>query len=580
MRERNNVHSLPPPRSRRPRPATRLPLPVAALCCALTWVAGIAGAAPIRIDPATIAALRSEGLQSNQVMDHLSWLADVYGPRTAGTPAMMQASDWAMKQMKDWGLSNVHREYFPEGEGWSLVRAEITMTKPQTMPIIGLPLAWTPGTAGPVEAEVLAPGLHSDNDFAAWHGKLRGKIVLLQSARPVSLLTQSPTYRYSDADLAALKSTPISKQWLAPQTDSTGAGKKPSGLLGRTAGPEAEWEDRLIAFLKAEGVMAVLGRGDDQTTERVGASENIPGLTQRIDGGTLFVDNARPGMNNEARLLPWLTIAVEQYNRMMRILDKGIPVKVALNVAVKWWPEQAPGSGFNTLAEIPGTDLKDEIVLIGAHLDGKSNATAATDDGAGCAAMMEAVRLLMRTGVKPRRTIRIGLWGGEELGMLGSTAYVRTHYGDWTTNTLNRDAGNVSVYFNLDNGSGRARGLWLQNNVAAEPLLQSWIQPLADLGVTTLARRGTTGRFSGNEFAGGTDHLAFDLLGIPAFQLIQDRLEYFNRTAHSNMDYLDHASQDDLIQLSVTMAVLVYEAAMADERVPHKVRVPRPSIAQ
>ena len=548
----------------------------AIVLCTATPLSLAASAANVQgaTDLAMISAIRNEGLQSSQVMDHLSWLADVYGPRIAGTPALLQASDWAMAQFQKWGLSGVHREYYAQGEGWSLVKANIAMTEPQAMPIIGLPLGWTPGTNGPVEADVVFAPIRSDADLSVWRGKLRGKIVLMQPIRPVSLIEKPVTHRYSDADLAALGTTPIGSQWLGPEGNTEPPAKGTRGLTGLSPPEAAAWEDRLIAFLKAEGAVAVLDRGDDQSLVRIGPSENIEGTAQRLDGGTIFVDNANPGMNNETRLLPWMTIAVEQYNRMVRILAKGVPVKVALDVKVKWWPERSPGNGFNTLAEIPGTDLKDEVVILGAHLDGKPNSTAATDDGAGCAAMMEAARILMRVGAKPRRTIRIGLWGGEELGVLGSAEYVRRHYGDRVNGSVTKDSGKVSVYFNIDNGGGRARGVWLQNNLAAEVILKSWIQPLADLGVTTVARRGTAAEFEGDLITGGTDHQSFDFVGIPSFQFIQDRLDYFNRTHHSNMDYLDHASKEDVIQLAVTSAVLAYEAAMADAPVPRKTHPP------
>ncbi len=276
-----------------------------------------------------------------------------------------------MSRFRSWGLAEVHREYFSQGEGWSLVRANIAMTQPQAMPIIGLPLAWTPGTDGPVEAEVVAANFRSDPDLETWRGKLRGRIVLIQSMRPVALLEKPLTQRYSASDLAALGATPIPRQWLGPESDGPAAGKAARGLTGRKPPEEAAWEDRLIAFLEAEGVVAVFDRGDDYSVVRIGSAENIDGTAQRTDGGTIFVANAMPGMNNETRLLPWLTIAVEQYNRMIRILDKGLTVKAALDVRVNWWPEHPPGNGFNTLAEIPGTDLKHEIVFLGAHLDGK-----------------------------------------------------------------------------------------------------------------------------------------------------------------------------------------------------------------
>lgn len=521
-------------------------------------------------DLAAISAIRREGLQRSQVRDILSWISDVYGPRVTGTPSMLKASDWALSRLAAWHLANGHREYWQVGEGWSLRHFDMQMIEPQTMPIIGMPLAWTPGTGGEVRAEALHLQLEDEEDLTKWKGKLKGKIVLLQSERRVELLTLPVTHRYTDSDLAELSKTPIPRQWLSdePKPSETVGG---IGLLGPSqARSKAAWQDRLIRFLKEEGVVAVVDRGSDDSIVSVGRPEQVSQATQRTDGGTIFVDMSRPGLSNQQRLLPWITVAVEHYNRIVRIVQHGIPVVLTVRVDVEWHPEPAAGNGFNTIAEIPGTDLKDEIVMLGAHLDSKHAATGATDDGAGCAAILEAVRILQQVGIKPRRTIRVALWGGEELGQLGSQAFVAQHYGESGSSD---DSSKVAIYLNSDNGAGRIRGVWAQNNLAAEPLFKKWLEPLHDLGVTTFARRGTIGTVYGGRIVGGTDHLAFDAIGVPAFQFIQDRLEYNSRTSHSNMDFVDHTPEGDLIQMAVAIATIAYEASTSNERIP------RPSAA-
>src|SRR5581483_6719527 len=508
-------------------------------------------------DLTAISAIRREGLQRSQVRDILSWISDVYGPRVTGTPAMLKASDWALARFAAWHLANIHREYWRVGEGWSLRRFAMHMVEPQTMPIIGMPLAWTPGTNGEVRAEALHLQLENEEDLTAWKGKLKGKIVLLQPERRVELLTLPLSHRYTESDLAELSKTPIPRQWLSEESEPSEA-VGGIGLLGPShARSKAAWQDRLIRFLKEEGVVAVVDRGSDDSVVSVGRAEQIPQATQRTDGGTIFVDMSQAGMSNQQRLLPWITVAVEHYNRMLRIAQKGIPVVLTLQVDVEWYPEPEAGNGFNTIAEIPGTDLKDEIVLLGAHLDSKHAGTGATDDGAGCAAILEAVRILQQVGIRPRRTIRVALWGGEEIGHLGSQAFVARHY---DKSGSGDDPSKVAIYLNSDNGAGRIRGVWAQNNLAAEPLLKKWLEPLHDLGVTTVARRGTIGSVYGGRIVGGTDHLTFDAIGVPAFQFIQDRLEYTSRTSHSNMDFVDHTSEGDLIQMAVAIATIAYEA--------------------
>jgi Zn-dependent M28 family amino/carboxypeptidase len=280
---------------------------------------------------------------------------------------------------------------------------------------------------------------------------------------------------------------------------------------------------------------------------------------QHPDGGTLFPSGSGPRDASAGSGVPEITLAVEHYNRMVRVLDKGLPVKVELNVETKFYDETAP-NGLNTIAELPGTDLASEVVLIGAHLDSHPYATGATDNATGSAAMMEALRILKAVGAKPRRTIRVGLWGGEEQGLLGSRAYVRDHIADVETMALKPEHAKLVAYFNSDNGTGRVRGVWMQGNMAVRPIFESWIAPLRDLGVSTLGPRSVV----------STDHVPFDNAGIPAFQFMVDRLEYNARTHHSNMDTVDRVQREDMVQQATVIAAFAYNVAMRDEKLPRK----------
>lgn len=523
-----------------------------------------------------ISAIRQEGLQASQVMDHLSWLADVYGPRAQGSPGLLAASDWALARAAEWGLENGHREYFKVGEGWEMTKSVIRMTAPQPMQIIGYPMGWTPGTNGLVTAEAVNAVLRTPADFDAWRGRLRGKIVLIQTARPVIPITMGLTHRYDGDQIAMLTGeTPVGQQWLAGERPDGKDWTKgdATGFDGWSGSDEGNrWTDQLVAFLKAEGVVAVIERGPDDTTRSaVSRFEMMPARTQRVDGGTISLPLSRPGLGNETRLLPWLVIAVEHYNRMVRILEKGVPVTLELDIGVTWYPEGDEGNGFNTIAEIPGGDLADQIVLVGGHLDGAHAAAAAVDNAAGAAVVLEAMRLIKRLGLKPRRTIRMALWGAEENGLVGSRAYVEAHYGDpFKDQQLSPDAAKVSAYFNIDSGAGAVRGVFARNNLAAMPALARWIAPLKDLGVVAIAPRGTLSMSDGHAVTGGSDHLYFDLAGVPGLELIQDRLDYFSRTAHTNMDFVDRAPQADMVQAATVLAALIYQAAMDDASLPRR----------
>jgi hypothetical protein len=310
-------------------------------------------------------------------------------------------------------------------------------------------------------------------------------------------------------------------------------------------------------FFVNEGVVAALDRGNDEVMAE-GGSE-LSWTTQRTDGGTVFPGSGGSPDPQAAQQVPSATLAVEHYNRLLRVLEKGVPVRLELNIQTRVHPETRP-NGINTLAEIPGTDLAPEIVMLGAHLDSTHAGAGATDNATGSAAMMEAMRILKAVGARPRRTIRLALWGAEEQGLRGSRAYVREHFADPATMALKAEHERLSAYFNIDNGSGRIRGIWLQGNTAARPIFEAWIAHLADLGVTTIGPRSVS----------GTDHLALDAVGLPAFQFMQDRLEYNSRTHHSNMDFVDRVQRDDMIQMATVAAVFAYNAAMRGEKLPRK----------
>jgi hypothetical protein len=497
-----------------------------------------------QLDYAMIAKIRDEGLNRSQVMDHISWLSDVYGPRLTGSPTIKQASDWTQKKFKEWGLVNIHEEQFPFGKGWSLVRFHAHMTEPQVSPLIGYPKSWTPGTPGVVNADVVYAPIRAEADFEKYRGKLRGKVVLTQAAREVKMLEGRVVLRMNEDDIKEVQTTPV------PQP------RRARGEASES-GRDRNLQSRINAFLLEEGVVAALDRGSDNFMSS-GGSE-MSWLTQRTDGGTIFVQSGGPRDQNAGKVPPQVTLAVEHYNRMIRILERGVPVKVELNIQAQFHDETGK-NGFNVIAEIPGGDLANEVVMVGAHFDSHHAGTGATDNAAGSAAMMEVMRILKAVGAKPRRTIRIALWGGEENGLLGSRAYVREHFADPATMQVKPAHEKLSAYFNIDNGTGRIRGVWLQGNLAVKQIFQQWIEPLGDLGVNLIGPRSVT----------STDHLAFDAVGLPAFQFIQERLEYNSRTHHSNMDTVDHVQRDDMVQMATVAAVFAYNAAMRNEKLPRK----------
>ena len=512
-----------------------------ALALALTFVPVSAQQAPEKVDLDGIYKIKDEGFQRSQVMTIMSWLTDVYGPRLTNSPGYRKAGEWAVKEMTSWGLTNVKLEPFgPFGRGWSNDKFFAMATAPGgSWPIIGYPLAWTPGTEGAVSGDAVLAVIDTPEDMAKFKGQLKGKIVLTQAMREVNAIWNPPARRFTEDELSAM----------SRETDNL---PRPAGRGGRAGGPGGPGGGRGAAmtfartrmqFFKDEGVLALVSAG-------------------RGDGGTVFVGGGGSREPNGDIGLPSITIAIEHYGRIARNLEKQQPVRIDLDIKNTFSDDPM---SFNVVGELPGTDKADELVMLGAHFDSWHSGTGATDNGAGSAVMMEAIRILKQSGVRLRRTVRIGLWGGEEQGLLGSRAYVAQHFADRATMALKPEHGKLAGYFNVDNGTGAIRGVYLQGNEAVAPIFEAWMKPFNNLGMTTLSIRDT----------GGTDHLAFDAVGLPGFQFIQDPVEYDSRTHHSNMDVFERIQEGDMKQNAVIVAAFVYHAANREEKLPRK-PLPRP----
>jgi carboxypeptidase Q len=500
-----------------------------------------------RVDLETISRIRYEGFHDSKVMEFATGLMDSIGERLTGSPNMKRANEWTRDQFTAMGLSNSHLEpWGPFGRGWANQYVNARMTSPDIVPLLVYAKAWTPGTNGVVTGKCIRVNIEKKEDFDKYKGKLAGMIVIFGADAEVKPITESPYKRLTDDDLA-----------------KTGEYEIPADRIpGRIAefARRRQFAKDLNQFYADEKVLAVI----DHSRGTAG-------------GGTVFVQSGGSYKPGETTTIPQLTMASEHWTRIARLLQQKKEVSLELNVTNTFYDDDP--MQYDTIAEIPGTDKKDEVVMLGAHLDSWHAGTGATDNGAGTIVMMEAVRILKALDIKPRRTIRIGLWSGEEEGLLGSQGYVEQHFGSrppmddpnmkGMPTLLRRDAGpvtvkpeqaKVSAYFNVDNGTGKIRGIYLQENEAVAPLFEQWMRPFKDLGMTTMSMRNT----------GGTDHLSFDAVGIPGFQFIQDPIEYETRTHHSNMDVYDRLQPEDLKQISVIVASFVYDAAMRDQMLPRK----------
>ena len=519
---------------------------VIAVCSALATVAASTLGAATAADIDMLGRIRDEGFHRSQVMALVEHLTDRIGPRLTGSPQMQAADDWTQAKFREWGLANAHLEPWEFGDGWSFTRAEVRMTGPVPAVLAALPKAWTPGTTGVATGRAMFLEIEKLEDLEAHKGELAGKILFLNKA-PEAKDPAAPVFERYDAtkldDLANFDVPP----------DKEGESWRDKARKRR------ELWLKLSDQLVAEGVIA---------TVEVSSFEN--GVVRVMGGGG-------QGLPNQPLGVPALVMAVEPYERILRLLEQGEEVELAIDIASRFHRESP--TAWNSLAEIPGSDKSAEVVMAGAHLDSWHAGTGATDNAAGSAVVLEAMRILKALGVQPKRTIRAALWSGEEQGLLGSRAYVTEHFASrpaptdeaelalparWQKPTWpitpKPEHAKIAAYFNVDNGGGRVHGIYAQENLGAKLLFEKFIEPLKDLGVTTVTMENT----------GSTDHVPFDGAGLPGFQFIQDGRDYGSRTHHSNIDSYEHLAEADLKQAAVVMASFLYQTAMLDGPFPRK----------
>lgn len=594
------------------------------------------------VDAQIVDQIKQEGFERSQVMDTISYLTDVHGPRLTGSPMAKKAAQWTLGRLKEWGLENEHTETWgPFGRGWSLQSCMVNMVEPSYAPLIAHVKAWSPSTSRVVRGVPIYLNAETPEELEKFRGKLGRAIVLISPPRELKALFEAPAQRKSDEGLLKLanalpptlggdgsrfrRSLPAGEapnpatQPEAPPAPLANSGATTSNEAASPArpatateatpsrqpesrSPESRASDPRVAMrlqsdkwqlAYSEGAAVVLepGRGDGGNvfvaSVTMPRNSSDPGAS-----GNPFSRGPRPWATDAPEIIPQAVLAAEHYNRLVRLVEKGAAPTVEIDIVAQYHSED-PNS-FNIVAEIPGSDLKDEIVMLGGHFDSWQSGTGATDNAVGCGVAMEAVRILKAIGAKPRRTIRLALWTGEEQGLLGSRAYVEEHFGKTVIEEsearpateareqpaaergpgergsrgerrrisyhLKPEQEKVSAYFNLDNGTGKIRGIYLQGNEAVRPIFRQWLQPFADMDASTLSISNT----------GGTDHLSFDSIGIPGFQFIQDEVEYDTRTHHSSMDVFERIQADDVKQASIIMATFVYQTAMRDEKLPRK----------
>jgi carboxypeptidase Q len=524
-----------------------------------------------RPDLGQVGRIKTEAFDNSQVMDTLGYLTDVYGPRLTASPEFLEAANWAVKRLQGYGLANVRLEKWgPFGRSWSLKQASLELLEPRYAVLDAQPLAWSDNTSGAVTGEtVLTPfgngrqqqdpkKMQADLDqyITTWKGKLKGKIVMIAPKRDVEPDAQPFFTRYTDRELTDLgvAPTPIAKLSEVkelkfpddPVEERRFVQSLPGWVRDQLADERRKITANRVRFWREQGVLAVLN------------------TNEQSHDGLVVGQAAGPYDANDPLAPPSFQVTHEQYNRMIRLMEKKISVKLRLNLLADC--SSGNVDSYNVTGEIPGGAKKDELVMVGAHLDSWHTGTGATDNAAGSAVMIEVMRILKAANLKLDRTVRIALWSGEEQGLLGSKAYVKEHFGDPATMKLTDDHAKLAGYFNIDNGSGKVRGVYLQDNDAMRPIFEQWLAPFRDQGVTAISIRNT----------GGTDHLSFDAVGLPGFQFIQDPLDYETVTHHTNIDTVDHVRAADMMQIAAVVATVVYNAANRPEMLPRKA-LPKPT---
>jgi hypothetical protein len=521
-------------------------------------------------------------MNRSKVMETLNYLTNVIGPRLTGSPDMKRANEWTKDELAKWGLQNAHLEAWgPFGRGWALKSFSAETVEPQVMPLAAYPKAWSPATGGPLVGEVVYVDAKNEQELQKYKGQLRGKIVLNGSVRELKAHFDAEATRDTEKQLLDLANAP-----------------DPATRPARRGNPDARatglFNAQKLTFFQTEGAALLVdpSRGDGGTlfVQQATVPQSLPADPQAraalLDREQSAPRQIRAWDKNAPKFAPQIVLSIEQYNRLARMLEAGARVRMSVNLDAQFLEQDM--MAYNTVAEIPGTDLKDEVVMLGGHLDSWHGGTGATDNAAGVAVAMEAVRIINALNLKPRRTIRVALWSGEEQGLLGSRAYVKEHFGVLEmpqptprptppgaeegrpapqaaptprARLLTKpEYEKFSAYFNLDNGTGRIRGIYMQGNDALRSIFRPWLAPFADLGAQTLTLSNT----------GSTDHIPFDDIGLPGFQFIQDDIEYNTRTHHSTQDVYDRLQPDDLKQAAVIMAAFVYQTAMRDEKLPRK----------
>ncbi len=523
------------------------------LCVQSAWTQTF----PEKVDTAAITRIKYEGLHHSHSMEMLDWLTNVYGSRLTGSPEHKAAAEWAVKELSAMGIENAHLDAWgPFGMGWTLKHFSLAMLEPKSFPLIAYPKAWSPGTKGTVKGGVIYLHANSMDELGAYKGRLKGKFVLLDSIRVLAPNFKPNASRTPDSTLLKLANAdvPLPRGANATHADS---------VSRRSAREETKLLSAKIEFCRSEGALAILdcNHGDGGVIYVAGAT--VPQAEGAANGKRVSAYDADAPV-----ILPQVSVTTEHYNRIHRILQKGVPVTLDMDLSVETSTAQ---DSYNVIGEIPGTDLKDEIVMVGGHFDSWHAGSGACDNGAGAVASMEVMRIIKSLNLKPRRTIRVALWSGEEQGLLGSRAYVFKNFGSRDGDFRNPkgpvvkkdDYDKISAYFNNDYGSGKIRGIYTMGNEALRPIFRAWMESLRDLGVETITPNN----------AGGTDHLTFDGVGLPGFQFIVDPIEY-GRTYHSNFDVFERVIEEDAQQAATVMAAFVYDAAMRDAKLPRKPMAP------